>query len=632
MTDIIVSNVTKAFGTENNILDGISFEVERGRHLGVLGRNGAGKTTLFKLLTGELEPDTGHITIGPGCTIGLVSQMPVFPAGFDVEQVIRGAFCRIEQAERDLRELEKAMLTDSGREVLDRYQRAQQRFEAFGGYDMEVEFAKVCNGLSISGDMLKRKFSTLSGGEQTRVNLAKLLLERTDILLMDEPTNHLDMKNVEWLEEYLQSFRGTVLVISHDRYFLDRVVDGVIELEGGKAEYFKGNYSKYSEEKERRFNEELKRWQRDSKKLEQLQQAADKLHLWAFMGNDKLHKRAFSMEKRMEKLKSSPKPRQERELKGRFNQVVDQADIAVTAKGLKKAFGEKVISEGCEFIVKPGEKIAIVGDNGAGKSTFIKMIIGQLQPDAGYARLGPAVRLAYLPQKVSFEAPHETLVDTVTMGLHCSVQEARDRLGAFNFRGEDVFKTVGSLSGGEQSRLRLCLLMSEKTNLLILDEPTNHLDIASRKWIENAVADFEGTLIFVSHDRYFVSLFAERIWELEDGRFNDYRCSFEDYRLMKAAQRQTESEKNVPAEKKTKQTGYKSVRDPAKAVLKRISDTEKKIAAAEEEIAALDAAIDENASDYVKLTELFAQKEEKNAALEELYALWEELTEQSESM
>lgn len=629
MTDIIVSEAVKAFAAENNILNGVSFEVESGRHLGVLGRNGAGKTTLFKIITGELECDSGYASVRSGCSVGLISQIPVFPENFTVENVLRSAFDRINAAAAELRELESQMQCEHGKDVLSRYARVQQLFETLGGYDTEVEFAKVCNGLDIPADMRGRAFKSVSGGEQTRANLARLLLQRTDILLMDEPTNHLDMKSVEWLEDYLDGFCGTVLVISHDRYFLDRIAEGIIELEDGKVEVFKGNYTRYSQEKDRRYREELKAYEKDSKKLEQLKKAADKLHLWAFMGNDKLHKRAFSMEKRMEKLKTSQKPKQEKELKAQFGQTENNADVAIAANGLKKAFGSKIIVNDADVLVVPGERIALVGDNGAGKSTLLRIIAGEILPDAGYIRLGPSVRMAYLPQKVSFDAPKETVIDTVMMELRCSAQEARDRLGAFEFRGEDVFKLVGQLSGGEQSRLRLCLLMSEKINLLILDEPTNHLDIASRKWMENAVANFDGTLILVSHDRYFVSLFAERIWELDNGAFSDFIGTLEEFRVFKKEQTQSAAQVR---EKKVKPAVYRSVRDPIKALTKKIEDMEKKIAKAESDAAKIEADIFENAADYIKLTALFSLREQKNEELKNLYSDWEQLLSESEKI
>ena len=508
MIDISVSNLVKEFGVGKRILDGLTFQADQGERVGLLGKNGAGKTTLFKMLTGELEWDEGEIHIAPGKGLGLISQIPVYPPEYTVEDVLQTAFQRLHDMEREMVELTERMAGDSDPALLRRYDALTAAYEAGGGYDTTTPLNKVCNGLEISQDMRNQLFSSLSGGEKTRVNLARLILEDTDILLLDEPTNHLDLRATEWLEEYLDKYKGTVLAISHDRWFLDRVVKRVIEIQDGKAEFYSGNYSFYVEEKERRYQEKLKQYEKEQAKIEQLEKAAEQLRVWAYSGMDKTFKRAQSMEKRIERMRTTDKPTKERRLDVKFGEREFRGDEVLTIKDLKKSFDGRTLFDHVDLEVVGGERIALLGDNGTGKSTLLKILLGEEEPDSGKLRMGPTVKVGYLPQIIHFSHPERNLVDTMIYDQDCSTQTARNRLAAFNFRGEDVFKPVSALSGGEQSRLRLCMLMDEKINLLILDEPTNHLDIASREWIEDAVADYEGNLLFVSHDRYFIKQFA----------------------------------------------------------------------------------------------------------------------------
>ena len=484
---------------------------------------------------------------------------------------------------------------------------------------MDTSRSRVANGLDISPAMLSQSFESLSGGEKTRVNLARLILEDTDILLLDEPTNHLDLRSTEWLEDYLLHFKGTVLVISHDRYFLDKVVQRSIEINEGKAEFYSGNYSFYVQERQRRFEEKLKKYEKDQAKIEQLTRAAEQMHLWAFMGNDKLHKRAFSMEKRIEKLKTSEKPTEQKKLSVKFKERAFSGDEVLVLDDVSKGFGDRVLFSGLTMEVAGGERIALIGDNGAGKSTLVKLIMGEETPDTGYLYRGPAVRTAYLPQMVSFSRDDRSALDTLLYDCRCQPQEARDRLAAFGFRGEDVFTPVGALSGGEKSRLRLCMLMGGDINFLILDEPTNHLDIASREWMEDALSDYEQTLLFVSHDRYFIEKFATRIWALSDGRITDFRGGYRDYCQWKSRQQvYVQTEKRQEREKKPKPQRPKN-NDKA------IARLEREIQRLEEKSAELDRLSEEHATDYQKLMEIGSQKEELEEQLLELYEKWEEL-------
>ena len=632
MIEIQVNGLVKSFEVGHNVLDGLSFQIDQGERVGLLGKNGAGKTTLFKILTGELDYDEGEVMVGQGRRVGLISQIPVYPAGYTVEDVLRSAFSRLHQLAEEMERLAERMANgDTDPDTLKRYGSLSERFEVFGGYDTDVAVNKIANGLSIPDEMRKQLFDSLSGGEKTRVNLGRLILEDTDILLLDEPTNHLDLHATEWLEEYIRNFRGTVVAISHDRYFLDRIVTRVIEVADGKAEFYSGNYSFYAVEKERRFQERMKQYQKEQAKIEQLERAADQLRLWAFQGMDKTYRRAISMEKRIERMRTTSKPTKARKMDARFNTAEFHGDEVISMRNLAKSFGDKHLFDGITLKIEGGERIALIGDNGTGKSTLIKMIMGELYPDDGRIRTGPQVRSAYLPQIIHFDHPDWNLVENMMAAKRgLSAQSARNRLAAYEFRGEDVMKPVSVLSGGEQSRLRLCMLMDDEINFLILDEPTNHLDIASREWIEEAVESYDGTLLFVSHDRYFINRFATRIWELSEGTITDYPMGFTQYRQVKA---QEEAEKNEPAKPvKEKSVTEKPQRGNKvqQAARRQLTICEREIAKAEERIAALDTEMEAAACDYEKLNALLKEKEAAQEELDALYERWEQLSEEAE--
>ena len=530
MVDIQVKNLTKFFVIGENLLEGLSFEIQEGECVAILGRNGCGKTTLFKILTGEMDYDDGEVYVNPNKRIGLISQIPKFPAGYTVEDVLRSAYTSLMKIKQKMEELEQAMSGGATPDQLRQYDNLTIRFQSGGGYDMDVDVDKVCNGLGITSEQRRQEFDSLSGGEKTRVNLARLLLEKTDILLLDEPTNHLDLRSVEWLENYINNFKGTVLAISHDRYFIDQVADRVIEITDGHAEFYSGNYSFYMDEKQARFDLQLKQYEQEQAKLKQLGFTLERMKGWG-INNRTLYRRAMSIQHRMERIKKTEKPKTEKTMKASFGEKDFSGDVVFKMKNVSKAFGDRTLFSDVNLNVEGGERIALLGDNGTGKSTFIKCLLGE-EDCEGKLQFGPTVKWGYLPQIIKFSHPERTLYDTMLYEKNCSPQMARDRLGAFMFQGEDVFKTVGTLSGGEQSRLRLCMLMDEKINLLILDEPTNHLDIASREWVEAAIEEFEGVLLFVSHDRYFIEKFAERIWLLEDGQIRDFPCGYAKYRSI----------------------------------------------------------------------------------------------------
>lgn len=622
MIDLSVKDLVKSFDADQNILDGLSFEVQAGERVGIMGRNGAGKTTLFKILTGEIGYDTGEVIFAPGKKVGLISQIPNYPPEYTVEQVLRTAFAELAGIRKKLEALEMQMTASAPKELLHQYDDLMNRYTVGGGYEMDVDLEKICNGLNVPKSMREQLFCMLSGGEKTRANLARLLLEKTDILLLDEPTNHLDMKSVEWLEEYILRFKGTVLTISHDRYFLDRVVQRIVELRDGKAEFYSGNYSFYVEEKQARFELQMKQYEQEQAKIKQLGYTVERMKGWG-INNRTLYRRAMSIQHRIDRIEKTQRPTAEKQMKMRFEEKSFFGDEVFTIRNLSKTFGERTLFSDVELEVKGGERIALLGDNGTGKSTFLKILLEEESCTTGRIRFGPTVKQAYLPQIIHFAHPERTLYDTMLYEKNCTPQTARDRLGAFMFQGEDVFKTVSSLSGGEQSRLRLCMLMDEKINLLILDEPTNHLDIASREWIEAAVDEYEGTLLFVSHDRYFVDRFATRVWELEDGTIRDYKCSYAKYRAIK----EHEAAQKVPVtvekrEKKEKPRGQNN----NKALEKKLRTLERDVEKQEAAVAAFDPLIEAAAADYQELTRLLEEKTSAEARLEELMEQWELLS------
>ena len=616
MVDIQVKNLTKFFVIGENLLEGLSFDIQEGECVAILGRYGCGKTTLLKILTGEMDYDDGEVFVNPHKKIGLISQIPKFPAGYTVEDVLRCAYTQLHSIKRKMEQLEKQMLTGATDQLLKEYDRLTNQFESGGGYEMDVEVDKVCNGLGISAAQRSPPFDSLSGGEKTRVNLARLLLEKTDILLLDEPTNHLDLRSVEWLENYINTFKGTVLALSHDRYLLDQIADRVIEIVDGHGEFYSGNYSFYMEEKQARFDLQLKQYEQEQAKLKQLGYTVERMKGWG-INNRTLYRRAMSIQHRMERIRKTEKPKTEKTMKATFGEKDFSGDVVFKMKNVSKAFGDRTLFSDVELNVEGGERIAILGDNGTGKSTFIKCLLGE-EDCAGKIQFGPTVKWGYLPQIIHFDHPERSLYDTMLYEKNCTPQVARDRLGAFLFQGEDVFKQVGNLSGGEQSRLRLCMLMDEKINLLILDEPTNHLDIASREWIEAAIEEFEGVLLFVSHDRYFIEKFAERIWLLEDGKIRDFRCGYSKYRSI--LEREAAAKPAIVSEPKVKKDKPKG---GTKVMDKLIRRLERDIEKQEQLIAELDEKIDSAAADYQELTRLLGEKETQEQILMELMEQWE---------
>lgn len=624
MAEIVCQDIHKYYGA-NHILKGISFEIYEGERVGLLGRNGAGKTTLFRILGGSEPFEEGQVFIARGRQVEVLDQIPTFPGDYTVRDVLNTGFENLLAIQARMKELEAKLGLNQDPALLKQYGELSTLFESKGGYMMETDLARVCEGLSIDPRMLDEPFCKLSGGEQTRVNLGRIILKKPDILLLDEPTNHLDVKACEWLEEYLGSFKGTVVAISHDRYFLDRVVTRIIEIEQGRAVLYNGNYSYYVKEREERYQKQLKAYEQEQKKIQQLEEAAKRLHDWANRADNKsMHKRAFAMEKRIEWLKKTEKPFHERELKAVFREKNFSGKDFIKIRNVSKAYGEHEVLKDISLVVRNGDRIGLLGPNGCGKTTLLNIITGNLEPDTGEVIIGNSVNFAFLPQIVRFERDDLTMLDTVRYEMEWSEDTARNRLAAFRFTGEEVFKPVSALSGGEKSRLRLFLLMQHEINLLILDEPTNHLDVASREWIERTLESYGGTLLFVSHDRYFISKFATRIWDMNGGEITDFNGTYEEYRLWNATRRSMQAE-TAKEKKKPEQTAKKRV-NPKEAERK-LKAVEREIMAFELEMAEIDREMEKEASNYERLQELIEEKENLKSKIDSLYENWVELSE-----
>ncbi len=623
MSEISFRAVGKTYDGFTYPLRDLSFDVYKGEHVALLGENGSGKSTVLKLISGALSPDEGEIFISRQSSVAVLTQIPNFPADFSTEDVLKDAQRELFEAETRLRELEKQMANCKDGSVLAEYDRLSENFRLSGGYEKDAERARVAFGLQIDDEMREKRFSSLSGGEKTRVCLAALVLKEPDILLLDEPTNHLDTPACEWLEERVRSFKGTVLTVSHDRYFLDKTADRCIVLEEGKAEFYAGNYSFYLEESLRREKAALESYEKDLKDAKKLLESAEMLHIWGNKGKGRLHKRAFSMEKKAAELMPEKRPQQKLKFGSRFKSTSYTGDTLFDIRHIKMAFGERELFEIRDTLLRAEERVALIGPNGSGKTTLIKILLRELKAPVNRFIRGDSLKTAYLPQEISFSDESENILDCYIGLLKQTPAQARNTLARFGFRGEGVFKSIASLSGGEKTRLKLSLIMQGDANLLILDEPTNHLDLKSREWIEEALAEYTGAMLLVSHDRYFASKFAERIWEIRDGIFTDYRGSYEEFTEFKQRMRsiggvQTASSAEKP--KKDRPLREKSDRKTAGDIKK----LEKEIDSLENMLSELEALEERESSNYIKLMEIHEEKAALEETLNTLYDDWEE--------
>jgi len=523
------------------ILEDVSFELHAGEKAGLIGRNGCGKTTLLRMLAKLETPDEGLLTLRKGARIGYLRQIPALEAGMTVREALLLEFESWHACQAQMKALEEEMAAPGlSPERLERlladYAQAQEQFEQVGGYGLDTRIDQIASGLRIPAAWYERPYASLSGGEQTKVSLASQLLWEPELLLLDEPTNHLDMDAVEWLEDFLRQYAGACLIVSHDRYFLDRVVTRIIELEDGESSVYAGHYSYYAKEKEERLLRQFAEYQEQQKKIKQMRETIRKLLEWGRVGdNVKFFRRAASMQKaldRMEKVKRPALHRKEAEFDLQTSERSGKQ--VLTLEQVWKSYGAKEVLCGLSGTLRYGEKVVLIGGNGAGKSTLLKLILGEQAADRGEVRLGARVEIGYLAQQQSPEQPELTLLEYYRAAVAVGEGEARNRLADYLFYGNDVFKPLRSLSGGEWTRLRLALLVEQQSNLLILDEPTNHMDIASREALEEALEDYPGTLLVVTHDRYLINRLAQRIWVLEQGSLVACEGNYEDYRREQA--------------------------------------------------------------------------------------------------
>ena len=527
-----IQQVSKMLGG-NTIFEDLSLEIKTGDKLGVVGRNGSGKTTLFKLIAAVEQPDAGRIHFKKGSKIGYLSQIPSFEQPMTGYDVLHSAFAELKAIQQQLSELEMELSNPDTADMdrlLHKYGQLQDEFVRRDGYAMDSEIEKIINGLQLR-PFVEQEFGQMSGGEQTKIMLGKLLLTQPDLLLLDEPTNHLDLFAVEWLEAYLTDYTGTVVIISHDRYFLDNVVTKIADLEDGELHLYYGNYSAFVQEKEERLLREFQDYEEQQKKIKKMKEAIKRLRIWANEANPPnagLHRQARNMERALERMEKLRKPLIDpRKMALSFEAAPRSGKEVVIMKDAVKSFGANELLQGANLQVHWKDRAAIVGRNGSGKSTILKMLLGELAPDEGVCKLGSSVKVGFLSQHFTIEDPKARLIDVFRKEVGVEEGEARHILAKFMFYGPDVFKRIGDLSGGERTRLRLAQLMHQDVNFLVLDEPTNHLDIESRDVLEDALEDFPGTLLAVSHDRYFLNkLFTRTAW-LENGRMTMFEGPFD---------------------------------------------------------------------------------------------------------
>jgi len=538
------SGLSKNFGF-NPILDQLACELFDRERVAVVGPNGTGKSTLLRLLARDDMPDSGHVNWRKGLRIGYVSQIPVFARDMLVQTVIEGAFERVlalhAQFDAVTERLARAQTSEEMASLAAEYDRCLTRLEAEDGYQVRSRVEGIVSGFQFTRDVLQAPLGTLSGGERTKVALARALAANPECLILDEPTNHLDLLTMEWLEDYLRQYDGAVLVVSHDRYFLDRVATKVWEIESGRLTVYRGNYSDYAAERERQLLLEFAVHEDQQKKIQHMEEAIKRLRQWANQAHppsEALHRRASSMQKALDRIVRLEKPQLDRPVMRLDLDPADQSgQEVIRINGLTKGYGDHVVLQDVDWLVRQGERVGVVGANGAGKSTLVRLITGEESPDGGDLRVGPSVKMGILSQHIwaADANPRDRVIERFRSAVPMEAGQARHYLARFLFHGDHVYRPVSSLSGGEQMRLRLAQLMCQELNTLVLDEPTNHLDIESREVLEEVLEAFTGTLIVVSHDRYLLNRRVSTIYWLEDAHLTRYMGSYDDVRTARTA-------------------------------------------------------------------------------------------------
>ncbi len=617
MIEIGVKNLRKLYGVKL-IFENVSFELHSGEIVGLIGQNGVGKTTLLKILAGD-ENYSGEIFLRKGLKVSYLDQIPEFPDNATVFDVLYKAFTDVLLIKRELSGLEKKMASAYGDElniILNQYSKVQTQFEIIGGYAIDEKLAKIITGLDLE-DLLNRPFCNLSGGEKTRVMLGKVLLENPDVLLLDEPTNHLDIKNITWLEEYLIKYNGSVILISHDRYFLDKVTNRIMELTQNGTDIYHGNYSYYKLEKQRRFEEAMKNYLIQKKKIERMEEQIKRYRIWGEMrDSNKMFRRAKELEKRLSKIDELAKPSNSKKVNIAFSSTDRTGKLVYELQNVAKQYDDKPLLKNINLEIYYQDCLAIIGENGSGKSTLLKLINQEIVPDEGIIRSGSRLNVGYLPQEIHFPDESQTILEVYQNHFDSTINQARSALARVLFIKDDVKKQVGMLSGGEKVRLKLLLLMDKSVNVLLLDEPTNHLDIDSREILEASLSAFSGTIIMISHDRYFINSLANRIAEIKKGQLTVYEGDYEYYLLKK-------EEDKVNIKVKTKEKIRNKVPEKESTV------SEETILAIiegkEQEIEAIINLMNENYQNIEMLKELKVKKKQIEEEIDKLYERLEKM-------
>lgn len=632
MLELTMYNVMKHYG-ENFILNNASFMAYEGERIGIVGANGCGKSTILKLLAGIETKDIDYrkicegrsrITYPKGTSIAYLDQLPSYPESSTVHDILNLAFQELDGIEEQLKLIESKMENLNEEEleiVLKQYSQLQQEFDTKGGYTRNEILSKVCTGLKFDNIFLQKEFNILSGGEKTTVNLGKILLENPDILLLDEPTNHLDMEAVEWLEKHIKSYKGIIIIVSHDRYFLDNAVTKIVEVENRQCQTYKGNYSDYVKQKEENMLLQYENYKEQNKKINSMESAIKDLRDWAQRAdNNKFFRRAVSMQRKLDKMERIDKPRFERQnIKISFKDTDRSGFEVIKINGLSKRFGNKVIFENANLYITLGERVAIIGPNGSGKTTFLKMLLGETDVDNGKTLIGSNAKTAYLPQIIAFNNEEDTVVECFRENRVISEGKAREYLAKLMFFGRDSYKKVTQLSGGERVRLKLGMLLFDEINLLILDEPTNHLDIDSIENLEEALEEFQGTILFISHDRYLINKVCRRLVAIEDHKLINYEGNYDFYKNKKNV-RQLLIDEPQTIQKLKVQKDISVVEKRKNEV--DLSKLESNIKDIEDEMKEIEKIMAGPLINHDELNKLYCKREELNKQLDKMLEVW----------
>lgn len=628
MAVLKISGLSKSFGIKT-VFENVSFEVRSGERIGLVGANGAGKTTLLKCIMGAEEADKGSVKASDGAIIGYLRQDFNYTSHTireEMEDAWKDVLYYKDRMETLARELESSR---SDEKLVEAYGRAEARFEFLGGYDYESSTRKILTGLGFSDDDWDRDIHSFSGGQKVRINLAAAFVRHPDFLLLDEPTNHLDMGMLEWLEEYLRSYKGGILMISHDRYFLDGAATGIIDLENHHIRSFRGGYTRYMETKENQDRAYEKAYEKQQEHIKETEE-----YIRRYKAGIKA-KQARGRQSQLNRLVRLEKPVHQASLRFHFDPPQECADKVLDVLRVEGSYGSHILFKDLTIHIKKGETVGLIGPNGAGKTTILKMITGEKKPDTGFIQLGNNVKMGYYSQEQERLHPKLTVLDEVRDTFNFGEKEARNILGMFLFRGDDVFKTVGMLSGGEKARLSLLCLFLEKPNFLILDEPTNHLDIPTREIMEDAIEAFGGTCLVVSHDRYFLDKVADRILELDHGKLTEYLGNYSYYKEKKQDLEAFEKDRNgkeeeeeKEKEEKPRENEHQVKAEVSAADVSKLSHVEMEIGRLEATMKMYTVQMSMNPENYAELADEYEEAKKK---LDKLYAKWDELAEKTES-